>query len=98
MTIVFEPEIQQFHLANDQISYVFRIMENRQLEHLYFGKRLSDACDLSYLSERGHRDMQVCSIPGNPNFSLEHIRQEYPAYGTGDMRYPACLLYTSRCV
>ena len=89
MTIVFEPEIQQFHLANDQISYVFRIMENRQLEHLYFGKRLSDACDLSYLSERGHRDMQVCSIPGNPYFSLEHIRQEYPAYGTGDMRYPA---------
>lgn len=89
MSIVFEPQSAQFHLANRKISYIFRIMENRQLEHLYFGKRLPDGCNLSYLSERGHRDMQVCSIKGNPYFSLEHIRQEYPAYGTGDMRYPA---------
>ena len=26
---------------------------------------------------------------GDRFFSLEALRQEYPAYGTGDMRYPA---------
>ena len=26
---------------------------------------------------------------GESNFSLEHLRQEYPAYGSGDTRYPA---------
>lgn len=88
MGIIYDPASRQFHLFNQEISYVFRIMENEQLEHLYYGKRITPYQDLSYLSERGHRDMQVCPIKGNPYFSLEHIRQEYPAFGTGDMRYP----------
>ncbi|MFT4147025.1 MAG: alpha-galactosidase, partial [Mobilitalea sp.] len=89
MPIIFDKKNGQFHLYNDQISYIFKVMENNQLEHLFFGKRVSVTSDYSYLSERGHRDMQACSIEGNVNFSLEHIRQEYPTYGTGDMRYPA---------
>ncbi|MBQ7840781.1 MAG: alpha-galactosidase [Lachnospiraceae bacterium] len=89
MKIQFDETCGQFHLWNDKISYIMRIMENGQLEHLYFGKKVSPDRDYSYLSERGHRDMQACPIPENPKFSPEHIRQEYPCYGHGDMRMPA---------
>ena len=33
--------------------------------------------------------MSVCTFEDDSTFSMEHIRQEYPAYGSGDMRYPA---------
>ena len=31
-----------------------------------------------------------CTYEGNLLFSLEHLKQEYPLYGHGDLRYPAC--------
>ena len=33
--------------------------------------------------------MSVCAFEHNLDFSMEHIKQEYPVYGAGDMRYPA---------
>jgi alpha-galactosidase len=89
MPIKYYNKTNLFHLFNNEISYLFTVLENGQLGQLYFGKRVNDKEDYQYLSERGHRDMQACPIEGNPYFSLEHIRQEYPAYGNGDMRYPA---------
>ena len=89
MPIKFYRKTSLFHLFNSEISYLFTILENGQLGQLYFGKRVNDKEDYAYLSERGHRDMQACQIEDNPYFSLEHIRQEYPAYGNGDLRYPA---------
>ena len=89
MPIKYYDKTNLFHLFNNEISYLFTVLENGQLGQLYFGKRINDKEDYQYLSERGHRDMQACPIEGNPYFSLEHIRQEYPAYGNGDMRYPA---------
>ena len=35
------------------------------------------------------RPMAVCAFENNMAFSMEHIKQEYPVYGSGDMRYPA---------
>ena len=40
--IVFHKEERVFHLYNEEISYIMRIMENEQLEHLYYGKRIPD--------------------------------------------------------
>ena len=95
MPIKYYNKTNLFHLFNNEISYLFTVLENGQLGQLYFGKRVKDKEDYGYLSERGHRDMQACPIEGNPYFSLEHIRQEYPAYGNGDMRYPAYEIETS---
>ena len=89
MPIKYYKNTKIFHLFNKDISYLLTILENGQLGQLYFGKRVNDKEDYTYISERGHRDMQACPIEGNQYFSLEHIRQEYPAYGNGDMRYPA---------
>ncbi|MGL5949933.1 MAG: hypothetical protein ACRCZH_00765, partial [Cetobacterium sp.] len=30
----------EFHLQNDSISYIFKVLDNGDLGHLYFGKRL----------------------------------------------------------
>ncbi len=78
-----------FHLCNEKISYIIKIMPNRQLGQLYYGSRIRDREDFPHLLERAHRDMAPCVFPGDTTFSLEHLKQEYPAFGTGDMRYPA---------
>ena len=69
MAIIYSQEAKQFHLTGGGISYIFRIMENHQLEQLYHGRNLPTTADLRYLSERGHRDMQAS--PFYDNFDLE---------------------------
>ena len=38
MAIRYNERTRTFHLYNDQISYIMRVMENEQLENLYYGK------------------------------------------------------------
>lgn len=89
MAIIYHESSQTFHLFNGEISYVFMVLKNHQLGQLYFGKRIHDREDFSYLLELKDRPMSACVFEGDRTFSLEHIKQEYPAYGNGDMRYPA---------
>lgn len=89
MSIIFHPQSAEFHLYNDKISYIFTILKNGQLGQLYFGKRIHDQEDFSHLLELRARPMASCAFEGDMDFSLEHIKQEYPAYGSGDVRYPA---------
>ena len=89
MAIIYHEKSQTFHLFNEEISYVFMVLQNQQLGQLYFGKRIHDREDFSYLLELKDRPMSVCVFEGDINFSLEHIKQEYPSYGSGDMHYPA---------
>lgn len=78
-----------FHLQNQQISYIMKVLRNGQLGQIYYGKRLQDCKEYDHLVELGHRDMAPCVFDGETSFSMEHLRQEYPGFGTGDMRYPA---------
>lgn len=64
-------------------------LKNGQLGQLYFGKKLHDRESFSHLLELRYRPMAVCTYEGDSTFSMEHIKQEYPSYGAGDMRYPA---------
>lgn len=89
MPIVFHDESKTFHLYNEQISYIFKILKNNQLGQLYFGQKVHDCEDFDYMLELRERGMSVCTFEDDPTFSLDHIKQEYPAYGTGDMRHPA---------
>ena len=89
MPIQFHPTSGDFHLYNREISYILEILENGQLGHVYFGKRLTDREDFRYLTEYASRDMGACPFEGRRDFSLEHLKQEYPAFGAGDPRYPA---------
>ena len=87
--IIFHEETKTFHLYNEKISYILCVLENRHLGQLYFGKRLHDKADFSYLVEKCGRPMTSYIYEWDRTFSLEHIRQEYPVYGTTDYRHPA---------
>ena len=89
MNIVYHEGSRTFHLYNDRISYIMTIMKNGHLGQLYFGRQIRDREDFSYLLETCHRRMTSCVYENDGGFSLEHIRQEYPVFGTTDYRQPA---------
>lgn len=89
MTIQFNELTKEFHLYNRQISYILKILKNNQLGHLYFGKKVRERDSYDYLVESHHRPMTSYPYEGDMYFSLEHLKQEYPAYGTSDFRHPA---------
>ncbi|MCI9080832.1 MAG: alpha-galactosidase [Lachnospiraceae bacterium] len=89
MKIVYHENSKVFHLWNECISYVMMVLKNGQLGHLYYGKRIHDRENLSDLLELAARPMSSCSFPEDKIFSLEHIKQELPGFGTGDYRSPA---------
>ena len=57
MPIKFHQDSHEFHLYNDQISYIIKVLRNDQLGQLYFGRRVPDRADHSYLVENGYRPM-----------------------------------------
>ena len=89
MPIIFHNKTKEFHIYNDKISYIFKILENGHPGHIYYGKRLTDRENFGGMIEYALRDMAPCAFEGNSTFSLEHLKQEYPAFGSGDMRFPA---------
>ena len=88
MSIIFHEGTGQFHLSNDSISYVMGILPNKEMGQLYYGKKVHDREDFSYLLESFYKSM-VVGMPSSENFSLEMTRQEYPSFGSTDLRNPA---------
>lgn len=91
MNIIYRSENQQFHLFNQEISYIFKISEDGKLLHLYYGENLPDN-DYSHLIEMHHRPMTTYRNENDLLYSLEHLKQEFPEYGTTDFRHPAISL------
>lgn len=89
MAIVFHERTEEFHLYNREISYIMKLLPDRSVGQLYYGKRIRDRGDYGHMLEYAVRDMAPCPFEGDNTFSREHVRLEYPVYGTGDMRYPA---------
>lgn len=89
MAIVFHKESRCFHLYNNEVSYIIRIMENEQLEQLYYGKRIHDREDFTYLHEECMRSQMSVCVPEPGILSMQYTKQEFPTYGTGDYRSPA---------
>lgn len=83
-------EKRQFHLTNGLVSYIFHVMKNGQLGHLYFGKALRNREDFSHLQIYDVPTAASCHVyADDPAFSLDTLRQEYPVYGSSDFREPA---------
>ncbi len=89
MGIIFSESTKEFHLYNDKISYLMRVMGNGQMGQLYFGKRIPQKKDYGYLIENRYRPVSSYMFDDEYSFSLEHLKQEYPSYGTSDYRMPA---------
>lgn len=89
MNIIYHENSKTFHLFNDEISYIMMVLQNGHLGQLYFGKRIHDREDFSYLVEVSQRPMGSYVFEGDRTFSLEYLKQEYPVYGSTDYRHPA---------
>jgi len=74
--IYFDQEEKIFHIQSRDMSYIFDIMDNGQLGHLYWGKRIN-----SFKKRKRPID--------DHQGILTALAQEYPAYGTLDYRFPA---------
>ncbi|MBP2057946.1 alpha-galactosidase [Lactobacillus colini] len=78
-----------FNIYNDKISYIFYIMPNNQLGHLYYGASLGKLgiADLKYLSDHSNRSAEITEYDSElKDFSLGDRMQEYPVFGTSDYR------------
>ncbi len=83
MNIIWNKKSGQFHLYNDKISYVIAVAPSGELTNLYFGKRIHDREDFSYVIFRmGMPNIAVDA--GTESYSMELNRQEYPSFGTTD--------------
>ena len=84
MPIEWNGDGREFHLRNDRISYVGRVLENRWLGHLYFGPALAGGRTYAHL------------VPGDfygfSNRLGEPIPLECPTSGSGDYRPPAVVV------
>ena len=89
MSIVFNEKNQTFHLFNSKISYIMGVLPNGHMGQLYFGKRVHQKEDYSYLLEMVPRSMGSYVFEGRRTLSLEHVKQEYGVYGSSDYRFPA---------
>ncbi len=89
MAIISHEQSKCFHLYNNEVSYIMCIMENGQLENLYYGKKIHDKEDFTYLHDEAMRSQMSVCVPEPGLLSMQYTRQEYPSYGTGDYRSPA---------
>ncbi|MFT8705458.1 alpha-galactosidase [Bifidobacterium aquikefiricola] len=87
--ILVHEKNREFHISNGLVSYIIKADDQDHLMQLYYGKAVADREDFGYLVEVQRRTTASCPIEGNASYSLEHLRQEYPEYGTSDYRMPA---------
>ena len=90
MSIRFCEQNKTFYLAGKECSYFFRVNEEGYLEHLYYGKSLSEE-NLSYLFEGIHSAFSPSYMEWKLA-CLNVIPQEFPIYGRGDYRVPSVIV------
>lgn len=83
-----------FHLQTQKTSYVFRVLPSGQLESMYYGKKIRNNNDFTYLTDKHERGWSNATAYSQKDtkVSLDHIPLEYSSYGKGDYRLPAMIL------
>ena len=89
MPVIYHEVSKTFHLYNTELSYIFKIIEPGYPVNLYFGKKIRDRENYDHLLETADRSMAVTFSDERTDLSLEHLKLEYPVYGTGDLRNPS---------
>ncbi len=86
MAIIFDSDVRSFHLKTRNTSYLMKVYRDEYLAHLYYGNRLAvNDVELRF-EERAHI---MNDYPDDRVFSPETMPQEYPAFGSGDLKNPA---------
>ena len=92
MSIEYINDKQLFHIKTKNSSYIFRLRKGYALEHLYYGDRIDDIQGIEYLSDNNFLGATLHAIDSefaDEKLSTDRLLQEYPFYGSVDLRCPA---------
>lgn len=90
--ITYDKENRIFNLTNDKISYIFCILKNKKLGHLYYGDAIKNNYKLNHFLHLEKTALTVNYFKDDDNFSMQNIKQEFPEYGMGDYREPIIMI------
>ena len=94
--IIIDKEKKFFHLRTKKMSYVFRILKNGSLGHLYYGEPLAENENFDYLINDDNKAAGTIKYYQNDSkFSLGAQTSEFNINGTSDFRQPAIELRIS---
>lgn len=80
-----------FHLRSNSVSYVLQLVRGKYLLHRYWGRAIREFGDSRPFQEIDRAfSPQPAAYENERTFSLDVLPQEYPSYGHGDFRLPAC--------
>lgn len=85
MSIRFDKENGVFNLSTPNTSYIFGIFKEKSLTHIYYGKRVES----DFQIEDVYKQTDRAFSPIRDGFSENDLLQEYPCYGSTDLRLPA---------
>lgn len=88
MAIIYEKNTRTFHLKTQKTSYIAKVLETNHLTHLYWGRKINTN-NLEYLIEKNLWGSFLTNTDSIGTFQLEAVSQEYPGYGSTDLRSPA---------
>ena len=83
MDIIWHGKSRHYHLYNDRISYIMGVTPLGDLGGIYFGRRIHDKEDMSYVCNRFGLPNVVVD-PDTESYSQELNLQEYPGFGVTD--------------
>lgn len=78
-----------FHLQNDKISYLIKVLPNGNLGHVYYGKSLGkiSTADVDYMTLNENKSAGTVKYSSElANFTLADEHLEIPVYGTSDFK------------
>jgi alpha-galactosidase len=88
-TVTVGDDGKLFQLGTDHLSYIFRVLANGELEHLYFGPRIHDLDRVPEVFAHEERKVTPTWDVQGEKVQPELLAFEYPAVGHGDFRTPA---------
>ena len=71
MSIVYHESSKIFHLYNQTISYIMMVLPNGHMGQLYYGKKIRDKEDFSYLLELAPETWHLISMKTIAPFHLD---------------------------
>lgn len=80
-----------FYIHTEKTSYVMQVLPNGTLQHVYYGAKVPED-DFTYYRLFEERAFSPCIIIRGEGTSMDTIPQEYPTFGRGDYRLPACVI------
>ena len=86
MSIIYEEKNKVFHLQTKNTSYIMKVIKDKYLGHVYWGKKLpTPNMSNAYLS----RFIAFSAVTDNEDYTLDFVCQEYPTGCGTDYRIPA---------